>query len=112
MEIFSIINENTREYNGLPRKFYEFARNDGKNLRNDKNTKQNIFIFSCFGEKLAMKLPHINKMSKKYASIHKLNENNNILGFTFANNELIKIVNFNYLMNIQNNLFDTGDSPL
>ena len=67
----------------------------------EKTKLEEIFIFSCSNIKLALRVTNVGSLSNEYSSIFKANlSNNTIFGFSFINNNLINIVNINYLINI------------
>ena len=60
-----------------------------------------VLIFSCDGVRFALKLTNVGQIRNNYSTVFQTNISNNvIIGFCFNNNELVKIIDINYLINI------------
>ena len=70
-------------------------------LQQSKKYLLDVLIFSCDGVKFALKLTNVGQIRSNYSSVFQVTVSNSaITGFCLNNNELIKLIDINSLLNI------------
>ena len=100
MKVLAIDNSAVRKQTSLKQNQKIIAENI---IKQSKKYSLDVLIFSCGGVRFALKLTNVGQIRDNYSTVFHCDISNSIItGFCLNNNELIKLVNINYLINIYN----------
>jgi len=101
MKVLAIDNSAVRKQTLLKQKRKVVAKNT--TTKQSKKYLLDVLIFSCNGVKFAMRLTNVGQIRDNYSTVFYANIFNDIIiGFCLNNNELIKLINIDCLINTHN----------